>query len=322
MTVKIIGTGRGIPQNIVSNDDLAKIMDTSDEWIHTRTGIHNRHMVKEEGTTTMAVSAAENAMKKAGVSPEEIDLIIVGTVSGDMCFPSTACQVQAAIGAVNAVAYDISAGCSGFIFALNAAYGYIMSGMAKCALIIGAETLSKMVDWNDRSTCVLFGDGAGAAIVKGVESEGGVLAVAQHSDGAGGDVLIGKNRNVRNPLVDNKEEVYYLEMEGQEVFKFAVKMVPKCIMEVLEKAGKTLDEVDMFVLHQANCRIIESVSKRLKVPMEKFPMNIEDFGNTSAASIPILLDELNEAGKIKEGDTIVFSGFGAGLTWGAALVQW
>ena len=322
MTVKIIGTGRGIPQNIVSNDDLAKIMDTSDEWIHTRTGIHNRHMVKEEGTTTMAVSAAENAMKKAGVSPEEIDLIIVGTVSGDMCFPSTACQVQAAIGAVNAVAYDISAGCSGFIFALNAAYGYIMSGMAKCALIIGAETLSKMVDWNDRSTCVLFGDGAGAAIVKGVESEGGVLAVAQHSDGAGGDVLTGKNRNVRNPLVDNKEEVYYLEMEGQEVFKFAVKMVPKCIMEVLEKAGKTLDEVDMFVLHQANCRIIESVSKRLKVPMEKFPMNIENFGNTSAASIPILLDELNEAGKIKEGDTIVFSGFGAGLTWGAALVQW
>ena len=322
MTVKIIGTGRGIPQNIVSNDDLAKIMDTSDEWIHTRTGIHNRHMVKEEGTTTMAVSAAENAMKKAGVSPEEIDLIIVGTVSGDMCFPSTACQVQAAIGAVNAVAYDISAGCSGFIFALNAAYGYIMSGMAKCALIIGAETLSKMVDWNDRSTCVLFGDGAGAAIVKGVESEGGVLAVAQHSDGAGGDVLTGKNRNVRNPLVDNKEEVYYLEMEGQEVFKFAVKMVPKCIMEVLEKAGKTLDEVDMFVLHQANCRIIESVSKRLKVPMEKFPMNIENFGNTSAASIPILLDELNEAGKIKEGDTIVFSGFGAGLTWGATLVQW
>lgn len=322
MTVKIIGTGRGIPENIVSNDDLAKIMDTSDEWIHSRTGIHNRHMVKEEGTTALAVTASKNAMKKAGISPEEIDLIIVGTVSGDMCFPSTACQVQAAIGAVNAVAYDISAGCSGFIFALNAAYGYIMSGMAKCALILGAETLSKMVDWNDRSTCVLFGDGAGAAIVKGVESEGGVLAVAQHSDGAGGDVLTGKNRNVRNPLIDNKEEVFYLEMEGQEVFKFAVKMVPKCIQEVLEKAGKTLDEVDLFVLHQANCRIIESVSKRLKVPMEKFPMNIENFGNTSAASIPILLDELNESGKMKEGDTIVFSGFGAGLTWGATLVQW
>ena len=320
MTTRIIGTGSSIPNRKVTNDDLAKIMDTSDEWIYSRTGIHSRHLVEQETTTSMASDAAQKAMENAGVSPEEIDLIIVGTVSGDMCYPSTACLVQAKIGAVNAVAYDISAGCSGFLFALNTAHAYIQSGIYQCALVIGAETLSKMMDWNDRSTCVLFGDGAGAAIVKA--NNAGIRAITQHSDGAGGDVLVCSNRGSNNPFVTSDTKLDYTKMEGQEVFKFAVKMVPKCIQEVVDKAGLSVEDVDYFLLHQANRRIIESVSKRLNVPIEKFPTNIEHYGNTSAASIPILLDELNCEGTFKKGDIIVMSGFGAGLTWGATLLEW
>lgn len=320
MTTRIIGTGRAVPNKKVTNNDLADIMETSDEWIYSRTGIRSRHLVEQETTTGMASEAAKKAIKQAGISPEEIELIIVGTVSGDMCYPSTACMVQAEIGAVNAVAFDISAGCSGFLFALNTAHGYISSGLCKCALVIGAETLSKMMDWSDRSTCVLFGDGAGAAIVK--EDATGIRAIAQYADGAGGDVLTCKNRASNNPYVKNDIVLDYTNMVGQEVFKFAVKMVPKCINEVLEKANLTVEDVDYFLLHQANKRIIESVSKRLKVPMEKFPMNMEHYGNTSAASIPILLDEFNEANTFKKGDIIVMSGFGAGLTWGATLLEW
>lgn len=320
MTTRIIGTGSSIPNRKVTNDDLAKIMDTSDEWIYSRTGIHSRHLVEQETTTGMASDAAQKAMENAGVSPEEIDLIIVGSVSGDMCYPSTACLVQAKIGAVNAVAYDISAGCSGFLFALNTAHAYIQSGIYQCALVIGAETLSKMMDWNDRSTCVLFGDGAGAAIVKA--NNAGIRAITQHSDGAGGDVLVCSNRGSNNPFVTSDTKLDYTKMEGQEVFKFAVKMVPKCVQEVIEKAGLSVDDVDYFLLHQANKRIIESVSKRLKVSLDKFPTNIEHYGNTSAASIPILLDELNRKNTFQKGDIIVMSGFGAGLTWGATLLEW
>lgn len=320
MTTRIIGTGRGIPNRKVTNDDLAQLMDTSDEWIYSRTGIHSRHLVEEETTTSMAYEAARKAMEKAGVSAEEIELIIVGTVSGDMCYPSTACLIQEKLGAVNAVAYDISAGCSGFLFALNAAHAYISAGFYQCALVIGAETLSKMMDWSDRSTCVLFGDGAGAAVVKA--DTVGIRAAVQHSDGAGGSVLTCKNRLSNNPFVSNEIKLDYTQMAGQDVFKFAVKMVPKCIKEVVEKAGISVEDVDHFLLHQANRRIIESVSKRLSIPIEKFPTNIEHYGNTSAASIPILLDELNCSGTLKKGDLIVMSGFGAGLTWGATLIEW
>ncbi len=320
MTTRIIGTGSSIPNKKVTNDDLANIMDTSDEWIYSRTGIHSRHLVEQETTTFMASEAARKAMEDAGVLPEEIDLIIVGTVSGDMCYPSTACLVQAEIGAVNAVAYDISAGCSGFLFALNAAHAYIQSGMYQCALVIGAETLSKMMDWSDRSTCVLFGDGAGAAVVKAEDK--GIRAITQHSDGASGGVLVCENRGSNNPFVTSEIKLDYTKMEGQEVFKFAVKMVPKCVQEVVEKAGLSMEDVDYFLLHQANKRIIESVSKRLKVSIDKFPMNIEHYGNTSAASIPILLDELNRKHTFQKGDIIVISGFGAGLTWGATLLEW
>lgn len=320
MTTRIIGTGRSIPNRKVTNDDLANIMDTSDEWIYSRTGIHSRHLVEQETTTFMASEAARKAMENAGILPEEIDLIIVGTVSGDMCYPSTACLVQAEIGAVNAVAYDISAGCSGFLFSLNAAHAYIQSGMYQCALVIGAETLSKMMDWSDRSTCVLFGDGAGAAVVKADDT--GIRAIIQHSDGASGSVLVCGNRSSNNPFVTSEIKLDYTKMEGQEVFKFAVKMVPKCVQEVVEKAGLSIEDVDYFLLHQANKRIIESVSKRLKASIDKFPMNIEHYGNTSAASIPILLDELNRKNTFQKGDIIVISGFGAGLTWGATLLEW
>lgn len=319
MTTRIIGTGRAVPNRKVTNDELAKVMDTSDEWIYSRTGIHSRNIAVEETTTSMAAEAAKEAIRKAGITPEEIDLIIVGTVSSDMFYPSTACLVQAELGAVNAVAFDLTAGCSGFLFALNTAHGYLSSGMAKCALVIGAETLSKMVDWTDRSTCVLFGDGAGAAVVK--TDTTGIKAVMAHSDGAGGNVLTCENRVTSNLLVQREQQLSYTSMVGQEVFKFAVKMVPKCIQEVLDKAGLTVEDVDCFLLHQANKRIIESVAKRLKVSLDKFPMNMECHGNTSAASIPILLDELLEQEKLKKGDIIVMSGFGAGLTWGAVLLE-
>lgn len=320
MTTRIIGTGRAVPNRNVTNDELAERMDTSDQWIYSRTGIHSRNIAVEETTTSMATAAAEEAIKKAGIAPEQIDLIIVGTVSSDMFYPSTACMVQAGIGAVNAVAFDLAAGCSGFLFALNTAHGYLMAGLAKYALVIGAETLSKMMDWSDRSTCVLFGDGAGAAVV--TTDATGIKAIASHSNGAGGSVLTCENRVTSNLLVEREQPFGYTKMGGQEVFKFAVKMVPKCIQEVLEKSGLRVEDVDYFLLHQANMRIIESVAKRLKVSLEKFPMNMEHHGNTSAASIPILLDELVEQQQFKKGDIIVMSGFGAGLTWGATLLEW
>lgn len=319
MTTKIIGTGRGIPKKAVTNEFLSTIMDTSDEWISSRTGIRQRYIAIEETTTSMAVEAAEKAMADAGIKPDEIDIIIAGTVSGDMCFPSMACMVQKEIGANRAVAYDLSAGCSGFLFALNTAHAYIKSGIYECALIIGSETLSKMMDWNDRSTCVLFGDGAGAAIVR--KADTGLIETVQYSDGSKGEVLACKNRLQNNPFVKNETSLSYTYMEGQDVFKFAVKKVPECIIEVLQKAKTDIKEVDYFVLHQANKRIIQSVAKRLKIEEEKFPLNLQNYGNTSAASIPILLDEMKEDGLLKAGTKIIVSGFGAGLTWGAALIE-
>lgn len=318
-TTRIIGTGRCVPERVVTNDHLAEIMDTSDEWIYSRTGIKNRHIAIEETTTGMAATAAKRAMEKAGIQPEDIDLILVGTVSGDTCFPSTACNVQSEIGAVNATAYDISAGCTGFIFALHTAHAFISSGMCKTALIIGAETLSKMVNWEDRSTCVLFGDGAGAAVVQAADT--GMLAIEQHSDGAGGGCLKCDNRPSNNPYLKNEAALDYLAMNGQDVFKFAVRKVPESILAVLEKAGLATEDVDHFILHQANARIIQSVSRHLKVDLEKFPMNMNEYGNTSAASVPILLDELVENGTVKPGDKIVMAGFGAGLTWGACVLE-
>ena len=274
MKTRIIGTGSCLPETVVTNEDLSKIMDTSDEWISSRTGIRERHLVKEETTAGMSIEAARRAMENAGVTAQEIDLIIVGTLSGDFVTPACACEVQAAIGASRAVAFDINAACSGFMFALNIANAYIQAGLYKTALILGAETLSKVVDWQDRSTCVLFGDGAGAAVVRGDEQYG-LLAFDQGSDGTKGDVLACPGRTNNNPLVRTDETLRYVHMDGQEVYKFAVTTVPASLQKTIEAAGLTPADVDYFALHQANIRIIQSVSKRLHITEDKFPISHE-----------------------------------------------
>lgn len=320
MSVKILGTGSFLPENVVTNDYLSTIMDTSDEWISSRTGIKARHLSKTESTTGMSVQAAKNALLDAGMQASELDLIIVGTVTGDEVTPSTACEVQAAIGAEAAVAFDMNAACSGFMFAMHTAYAYLKSGIYKNALIIGAETLSRIMDWSDRSTCVLFGDGAGAAVLG--MGQGGILGFEQGSDGVRGSVLSCKARVNNNPLVQNEAVLDYVHMDGQEVYKFAVTTVPASIERVLEKAQTDAGEMKYFLLHQANIRIIQSVAKRLHVPMEKFPISLDHCGNISAASIPILLDEVNKKGMLNRGDKIVMSGFGGGLTWGTCVLEW
>ncbi len=321
MNARIIGTGRCLPDNIVSNDDLSKIVETNDEWISSRTGIRNRHISTGENTSQISVEAAKLAMEDAGVTPEEIDLIIVATLSPDYFTPHVSCMVQSEIGAVNAFCFDLNAACSGFLFALNTVHAYIQSGMIRTALVIGAEVLSKIVDWTDRGTCVLFGDGAGAAVVQASESAG-VQHTVVGSEGAKGMVLTCPGRNLTNMCLKDDTGMGYVAMDGQEVFKFAVKTVPKSITEVLEKANVSTDEVKYFILHQANERIISSVAKHLKVDTDKFPMNLQNTGNTSAASIPILLDEVNKKGMLQPGDKIVLAGFGGGLTWGCAYVEW
>ena len=320
MTIRIAGTGSAFPKTVVTNDDLAKVMDTSDEWISSRTGIKERRIAKDETTAGMAAEAAREALKDAGMTAEELDLIIVGTLSADHFTPSCACEIQAEIGAVNAVAFDINAACSGFMFSLHTAYAYLQSGLYKNALVLGAETLSKIMDWEDRSTCVLFGDGAGAAVVRSAED--GVFVFDQGSDGVRGKVLACKARLVNNLLVKQGHEPDYVHMDGQEVYKFAVSTVPASINKVLEKAGVSVDEVTYFVLHQANIRILQSVAKRLKVSEDKFPIILDRSGNVSAATVPLLLDDMNKKGMLKRGDKIVMSGFGGGLTWGTALIEW
>ena len=322
MRARIIGTGSCLPETVVTNDDLAKIMDTSDEWISSRTGIRERHLVKDETTAGMSAKAAKRAMEDAGVSAAEIDLIIVGTLSADNVTPSCACEVQAQIGAVNAVAFDINAACAGFMFALNVANAYLQMGTYKTALILGAETLSKIMDWNDRSTCVLFGDGAGAAVVRAEEGTAGLLAFDQGSDGVKGGVLACRGRSNNNPLVETSKELSYVQMDGQEVFKFAVRRVSESIDQLLERNGLTAGDIGCYVLHQANARIIASVIKHLKADADKFPMNVERCGNTSGASVPLLLDELSRSGRLREGDRVIMSGFGGGLTWGSIYMIW
>lgn len=320
MTTRIIGTGSYVPEQIVTNDDLSKIVETNDEWIRSRTGIRERRIATEDGTSDMAAKAAARAIEHAAILPEEIDLILLATSSPDSCFPNGACEVQAKLGAVNAACYDISAACTGFVFALSTAHAFISAGIYKTALVIGADVLSKLIDWTDRGTCVLFGDGAGAAVVRADET--GILGLNMHSNGEKGGVLTCGSRSNGNFLLGRKPELGYMTMDGQEVFKFAVKKVPECMNEVLRETGYTTQDIDHFVVHQANFRIIESIAKRLKVDVDKFPANMERYGNTSGASVPILLDELNRKGQLKRGEKMILSGFGAGLTWGAILLEW
>lgn len=326
MRTRITGTGHFLPETVVTNDDLAKIMDTSDEWISSRTGIRQRRLVKEETTAFMSAKAAKRALSDAGLSADEIGLIIVATLSGDHVTPSCACEVQAQIGAKQAVAFDINAACSGFLFALQLASMYLEKGICRHALVIGAETLSKLMDWNDRSTCVLFGDGAGAAVLSAFSDEEavsrGLLSFTQGSDGERGMVLAGVNRTNNNPLIQTGTQPGYVHMDGQEVYKFAVTSVPVSIQKVLDEEGLTPEDIKYFLLHQANLRILQSVAKRLKTDIDKFPISLDHCGNISAASVPILLDEVNKKGLLQTGDKIVLAGFGGGLTWAACVMEW
>lgn len=320
MGTRIIGTGSALPGLVIHNTQLEKILDTTDEWVRSRTGIEERHIAVGETTTSLAIDAAKKAMENAGVSGEEIDLIIVGTVSGDMCFPSTACQVQEAVAAVHATAFDINAACAGFLFGLSIADACFQAGRAETALVIGAEVLSKMMDWTDRSTCVLFGDGAGAAVLK--KDEGGLSGLVQGADGAKGMALTCHNRPVNNPFAQGDNALDYTKMDGQAVFRFALRTVPEAIRQALSQAECAPEKIKYFLLHQANIRIIEAVAKKIGQPVEKFPTNLQKCGNISAASVPVLLDHVNRAGMLEKGDKIVLAGFGAGLTWGAAVIEW
>lgn len=320
MTTKIIGIGSYVPDTVVTNQDLMKFLDTDDAWIRERTGICERRVSKDMGTCGLAIEAAKRAIDDAGIDPKEIDLIVLATSSGDRAFPAAAMDVQAAIGAVNAVGFDITAACSGFIFGLHIAHSFFAAGIYKTALIIGAETLSKVVDWTDRGTCILFGDGAGAAVVRA--SETGIIRTLMGSDGTKGWTLECQARNLGNCLNGIKPELGFMKMDGKEIFKFAVRKVPEIVAKILEDAQINPDEIKYFVLHQANFRILEAVSRRLKVPMDRIPINIDRYGNTSAASVPILLDELKRDGKLERGDKLVLAGFGAGMTWGATLLEW
>ncbi len=331
MTIKITGTGSALPEKIVTNFDLEKLVETSDEWIQKRTGIAERRISDGETVSTLAADACRKALEMAGKSAEDVDLILVATCSPELLLPCCACQVQELIGASGAAAFDLNAACSGFLFALNTAYAYLHSGICQNVLGVVSEVLSKLVDWKDRGTCILFGDGAGAAFVEAsaediVRSNGrraGLECMVQGSDGAKGMVLSCAERAVNNAFTAVRQtDSPYIHMDGQEVYKFATKQVPACIQEALDKADLAADDVDWFLLHQANVRIIESVAKRLKVDIARFPMNIHRIGNMSSATIPVLLDEQNRSGSIREGDRLVLSGFGAGLTYGASILVW
>lgn len=313
MTGVICGTGACAPVRSLDNDELAQFVDTSDEWIRERTGVVRRHIIREETTVSMAAEAGRQAIEEAGADPSEIEMILTATATPDQIFPCTACEIQAALGAKNAVCFDLNAACSGFLFAYQTAQAYIAAGMHRTILIVGSESLSRVVNWEDRGTCILFGDGAGAALVRA--QEGRIYRSAAHSDGAGGPALT-------CPGINASEQKPYLSMDGKAVFQFAIRKVPEAVNEVLEANRLTAEDIDWFVLHQANRRIVESVAKRLKVGIEKFPMNLQEYGNTSSASIPILLNELNRSGKLKKGQRLILAGFGAGLSWGASVLEW
>lgn len=321
MSVKIIGTGSALPEKTVTNNDLTQLVDTSDEWIKERTGIGSRRISTGETVVSLAAQACEKALENAGREAAQVQLLLVATAAPEVGIPCAACQVQSLLGAADAVAFDLNAACAGFLFALNTAYAYIEAGIYENALIVGSEVLSKIVDWTDRGTCVLFGDGAGAVLVERSEQPG-ILGFVQHSDGTKGEVLKCDSRQLKNPYISLTFDSPFVKMDGREVFAFAVRQVPSCIQEVLQQIRLDAEDVDLYVLHQANRRIVEGIAKRLAVEMDKFPMNLDRVGNMSSAAIPVLLDELNREGRLREGMTLVLSGFGAGLTYGACVLRW
>ncbi len=314
-----------MPERVVTNGDLAEVMDTSDEWIKTRTGIERRHIAEEnQATAAMAIEAARAALAVADADPREVDLVIVGTATPDTCMPSTACLVQNALGASRAGALDLNAGCSGFVYALAMGHQAIASGEHELVMVVGADTMSRIVNQQDRSTAVIFGDGAGAVLLRASEGTAGIRATALGSDGSGGDLLMVPAGGSAMPACAETvaQGLHYLAMDGRQVYRFASRTVPRVIEQVLEKAKMSLDEVDLIIPHQANLRIMEAVAKRLHLPDEKFYANIDEYGNTSAASVPIALCEAVDKEYVAPGQKIVLVGFGAGLTWAAVALEW
>lgn len=323
--VEIAATGRFLPDNIVTNADLEKIVDTSDEWIRQRTGIRERRIAPDGmGAAYMGTEAAKIAMARAGVQPGEIDLLVLATATPDRLLPATACDVQAMIGAKNAAAFDLSAACSGFIYALSVAEGHIAAGRGEIALVISTEKMSGIVDWSDRSTCVLFGDGAGAAIVRKSENGRGILSCFIRSDGNLAELLWRPAGGITVPfdmaVLDNKSHL--VKMAGSEVFKAAVRSMAEAADQALIRAGMTANDVDILIPHQANIRIIEATARYAKIPMEKVFVNVDRYGNMSSATVPIALDEAVEQGRLKKGQTALMVAFGAGFTWGSAVLRW
>lgn len=321
----IVGWGKYVPDKILTNNDLAELVDTSDEWILARTGISERRIAgPKESTFTMALRAAQEALEVANLDPRALDLIIVSTATPDYLFPATACLVQDALGATHAGAFDLEAGCAGFVYALSIGDQMIATGAYKHVLVIGAETLSRILDWTDRNTCVLFGDGAGAFLLQASDTPGGMLSFVLGSDGSGGQLLIIPAGGSRQPasLDTVTRRLHFVQMKGREVFRFASRITAKAAREAIRAAKLTTDDIDLFIPHQANLRIILSAAKELGLPMARVFVNVEKYGNTSAASIPIAFCEAIEEGRLKPGNHLVLVGFGAGLTWGATVVKW
>ncbi|MFQ5735848.1 MAG: beta-ketoacyl-ACP synthase III [Thermodesulfobacteriota bacterium] len=321
---RVIGTGSYVPERVLTNRDLESMVDTSDEWISTRTGIKQRRVCEGETSAELASRAAKAALKAAGVSPRDIDLIVVGTVTPDMTFPSTACRVQSSIGVrPGAAAFDVSAACSGFLYALDIADKYVRAGGCAKALVIGVDRFSKIVDWKDRSTCVLFGDGAGAVVLSAQKGKKGVLSCHIHSDGRQWELLYTGSPCPPSPFEKpGAGGPWTLKMNGNETFKIAVRTMGSAIKEALEENGLEPGDISLLIPHQANMRIINAARDRLKLPDEKVFTNLERYGNTSAASIPLALDEAVREGRIKEGDIVLFVAFGGGLTWASSVVRW
>jgi 3-oxoacyl-[acyl-carrier-protein] synthase-3 len=318
VAVSITGLGVKVPDRVVTNEDLKQYVDTSDEWIRERTGIRERRMAsKDEALSDIALPASRDALAQAGVEGKDIDLLIVATVTPDMSFPSTGAILADKLGAVDAAAYDLSAGCTGFMYALAQAYGMLVGGLAKRALVVGGDLLSRILDWEDRSTLVLFGDGAGAVVMEAVPQQG-FLGFELGADGAGGESLWLPGSGSR--IFDDPDR--FVKMNGREVFKFATRILVKSAQDVMERCGVTIDDVDVYVPHQANMRIIDHATRKLGVPSEKVVINVDRYGNTSSGSIPLALADAAQDGRLKPGKLVLMTGMGAGLTWGSALIRW
>lgn len=325
LRVMIAGTGTYLPERILTNAELEKMVDTNDEWIVSRTGVRERRIARpDEATSDMAIPAARAALEAAGIAPQDVDLIIVGTVTPDMLFPSTACFVQSALGATKALCFDLSAACSGFLYSMETARGLLLSGLYETALVIGADKMSMVTDWTDRGTCILFGDGAGAVVLRRTTTHRGIMSLTAGADGSLGDLLTIPGGGSRHPATHETvdQRLHSVKMAGNNVFKHAVRCMTDTGREALEKAGLTIDDVDWVIPHQANMRIIQAISDRVGISMERFIVNLDRLGNTTAATVPVALDEAIRSGRIKRGDVLLIIVFGGGFTWGASVVEY